>query len=151
MNVKKLFTEDIHRFMDKVWKKHQDHAAGDAKRFLHKEDIVTITLFTLVAAFIITFVDFIIYLRWSTFSNSNPFDTYHPFVPMLLVMFNFIYIACLRIKRVSFWLAYYPAILGIIYYMVEGALIYHIISPHDLMNFFSMIGLGHPPGWLTGL
>jgi hypothetical protein len=150
MNIKKLFKEDLQKFAEKVWHKHQDHAVGDAKKFLHKQDIVAITLFTLVAAFIITFVDFLIYLRWSTFSNSNPFDAYHPYVPVLLILFNFIYIACLRMKRITFWLAYYPAILGIIYYVIEGALIYHILHPQDLMNFFSMIGLGHPPGWLIG-
>jgi len=151
MNTKKLFKEDMHKIAKAVWHKHEDHAVGDAKKFLNKSDILAITIFTLIAAFIVTFVDFIIYLRWSTFSNSNPFDTYHPYVPALIILFNFIYIVCLHVKRVTFWLAYYPAVLGIIYYIIEAALIFHLMQPQDLMNFFSMIGLGHPPGWLTGI
>jgi len=151
MSIKKLFTEDIHKFIKAVWRKHEDHAVGDAKTFLSKSDIFAITILTIVAAFIITFTDFIIYLRWSTFSSSNPFDTYHPLVPWLVILFNVIYIFCLHAKRITFWLAYYPAILGIIYYLIEAALINHWMHPQDLINFFSMIGLGNPPGWLTGI
>jgi len=148
--IKKIFKEDIHKALKTVWHEHEDHAVGDAKKFLTKSNILAITLSSILAAIIITFVDFIIYLRWSSFSNSNPFDTYHPYVPAFLIIFNFIYIFCLYAKRITFWLAYYPAILGIIYYTIEAALIFHFLQPQDLMNFFSMFGLGHPPGWLIG-
>jgi hypothetical protein len=65
-------------------------------------------------------------------------------------MFNLMLIFCFYLKGITFWLVYYPFILAIIYYTIELALINHVLTPQDLMNFFSVFGLGHPPGWLIG-
>jgi hypothetical protein len=155
MELKKKITtalkEDLHKIAKARWTRHQDHAVGDAKRFLSKSDIIAITLLSISAAFLITFIDFLIYLRWSTFNDGNLFKAYHPYVPMLLILFNLIFLFCLYAKRVSYWLAYYPAILGIIYYSIEASLIYGMMQPQDLQNFFTLIGLGNPPGWLIGI
>jgi hypothetical protein len=149
--IKKILNDDVHRIFKESWKKHEEHAVGDAKKFLKKSDVLMIATLSIFGVFLITFIDFLIYLRWSTFSTSNPFDTYHPYVPAMLILFNFIFIFCLYAKRVNYWFAYYPAILGIIYYAIEAALIFHLLMPQDLQNFFAMVGLGNPPGWLTGL
>ena len=137
-------------FLRTFWEAHKYNAVADSKRPLNKHDIFTLTIFSLLAAFIITFVDFLIYLRWSTFSTGDPFVTYHPFVPWLLIAFNLIFIYCIWIKQITFWLAYYPSILAIIYYLIEAAMINHWLRPQDLLGFFSMFGLGHPPSWLIG-
>jgi hypothetical protein len=145
MDIKKLIKEDVHKLAKAVWHKHEEHAAGDAKKRLNKSDVIAITLMTLSAAILITFTDFIIYLRWSTFSSDAPFVAYHPLTPWLLIAFNLIYIFCLSVKKITFWLAYYPAVIAIIYYMLQAAFINNWLHPQDLVNFFSMFGLGHPP------
>ena len=132
------------------WEKHKYHAVADSKRRLNKNDIIFLTILSIASAFLITFIDFLIYLRWSTFSTSDPFNTYHPFVPWLLIAFNLMLLYCFYLKGITFWLVYYPFILAIIYYIIELSLINHWINPQDLMNFFSMFGLGHPPSWLIG-
>jgi hypothetical protein len=138
-------------FIKDVWHRHKEHAVGDAKKRLSKSDVLALTMLSIASAFIITFVDFIIYMRWSTFDSNVQFYTYHPFVPWLIISFNLILIYCFYLKGITFWLVYYPFILGIIYYLIEAALINSWISPMDLANFFGMFGLGNPPGWLIGV
>jgi len=140
-----------YRYLKAFWTAHEQHAIAGSNRPLSRSDIFTLTIFSLLAAFLVTFVDFLIYLRWSTFSTSDPFVTYHPLVPWLLIGFNLIFIYCLWMKRITFWLAYYPSVIAIIYYAIEAALINHWLRPQDLMAFFSMFGLGHPPSWLIGV
>ena len=139
------------RFFIEIWHRHKEHAVGDSKKRLGKSDILALTILSIFSAFLITFVDFIIYLRWSTFSDNMPFTTYHPLVPWLVIGFNLIMIYCFYMKGITFWLVYYPPLLAIIYYLMEAALINSWLHPIDLANFFTMIGLGHPPGWLIGI
>lgn len=134
----------------KFWETHKQHAIADSRRRLDANDVVFLTVLSILSAFLITFIDFLIYLRWSTFSTGDPFTTYHPFVPWLLILFNLSLIYCFYLKGITFWLVYYPFILAIIYYTIELAMINHWMNPQDLMNFFSMFGLGNPPAWLIG-
>ena len=132
------------------WETHKQHAVADSNRRLNPSDVVFLTVLSILSAFLITFIDFLIYARWSTFTSAAPFSTYHPFVPWLLIIFNLMLIYCFYLKGITFWLVYYPFILAIIYYTIELALINQWMAPQDLMNFFSMFGLGNPPTWLIG-
>lgn len=138
-------------FIKNIWHRHKEHAVGDSKRHLGKSDILALTTLSLASAFLLAFVDLIIYLRWASFDSNVPFSTYHPLVPWLLIAFNLILLYCYFLKGITFWLVYYPPLLAIVYFLLEAALINSWITPHDLVNFFGMFGLGNPPGWLIGI
>ena len=138
-------------FIKDIWHKHKEHAVGDSKKHLRKSDILALTTLSLASAFLLAFVDLLIYLRWASFDNNVPFSTYHPLVPWLLIAFNLILLYCYYLKGITFWLVYYPSLLAIIYFLLEASLINSWITPYDLANFFGMFGLGNPPGWLIGI
>jgi hypothetical protein len=134
------------------WWKQKEYTKNSTKHPLDYSDIIAITIFSLISAFITIFTKVLTWARWSTFPDSTYFATYHPLVPWIAIFGSILYLIALYMKRVNFWLAYFPAILLIIYYIIQASLICGWITPQDLLEFFRSVGLDpfNFPDWLTG-
>ena len=133
-----------------AWHKQKERTNEESKTILGYSDIVAITVFSMAAAIIILLTKAMVFMRWSTFPDNSYFFTWHPITPWIGIFGSILYIAALYMKKIDFWLAYYPAVVGIIYLLINLAMINSWVSPQDLANFFSMFGLDEMPHWITG-
>ncbi len=134
--------------MESWLKKQEKHTALSAKKKLTKSDIRAITLLAIASVAIVTATKIMIFMRWSTFPDSSYFISWHPVTPWIAIIGSCLYIYCLRAKGIDFWLAYFPAVAGITYCIVELAMINVWLTPQDLAKVFQIFG--SPPDWLTG-
>jgi len=132
------------------WWKNKRYTEETSKHPLQYEDILAITAFSLISAFIVLWVKVMIWMRWSTFPDNSVFISWHPITPWIAIFGSILYLLALYMKRVDFWLAYFPACVSIIYCLVELSMINAWLSPQDLAAFFHALGLDNLPDWLTG-
>jgi hypothetical protein len=132
------------------WKSQTKYHAESAKHPLQYSDIIAITIFALIAAFITIWTRVMIWMRWSTFPDNSYFSSWHNITPWIVIFGSILYLVALYMKRVDFWLAYFPACVSIIYCLVELSMINAWMHPQDLASFFEALGLSNLPDWLIG-
>jgi hypothetical protein len=139
-----------HKITKYWWDKQKRYHEETSKFPLQYSDIIAITVFSLISAFIVLWTKVMIWMRWSTFPDNSYFFSWHPITPWIAIFGSILYLIALYMKRVNFWLAYFPACVSIIYCLVELSMINSWLSPHDLAAFFEALGLNNLPDWLTG-
>lgn len=131
------------------FKKEEEHTQRSANTKLTKDDVFAITLLAFVAAFLMIWVKVMVLMRFSTFPDNSYFLTWHNLTPWLTIIGSCIYIYCLYAKRIDYWLAYLPAVIAIVYCLLEISLIEGLLHPSVLKNFFGPFA-NNLPEWLTG-
>jgi hypothetical protein len=139
-----------HKITKYWWKRQLKHQVETAKHPLQYSDIIAITVFSFIAAFITLWTRVMIWMRWSTFPDNSYFFSWHPITPWIAIFGSILYLVALYMKRVDFWLAYFPACVSIIYCLIELAMINSWLSPQDLAAFFEALRMTNLPDWLTG-
>jgi len=131
-------------------KKEEEHTIQTADRHLTKEEAVTVAAVSLISALIYAFTKFMIFARWSTFPDNSYFFSWHPITPWVAILGSLLYIYCLNAKGVKYWLAYFPAFVGIFYCLIEACMIEAWLHPDDIEWFFQALFPNGLPDWLTG-
>lgn len=148
---KKPIKEKIKKYkiVPKFFIKERDHTIKESKTSLSKEDAMMIAIMAIISAFIAIFVKIMQILRFSTFPNNSIFISWHPYAAPIGIVGILLYIYCIWRKGITYWLAYFPAFIGIFYWTIEYCMIHSIITPQQLADMFSWIGEDIPE-WLTG-
>jgi len=133
----------------KILFKEMEHTQEDSKTKMQKSQLLSITIFAMVSAFLTVWAKIMIFMRWSTFESNAVFWSWHSTTPIIAIIAGLIYIYCLWSKGVRYWLAYFPAIFGIFYYIIEFCMIHAVIHPSALKMLFGPLA-DHLPDWLTG-
>lgn len=132
-------------YLPKKWFKHQEKKSVDgAARRLNKEDVIAITVMSIVAALTNIFTKMMTFKRWSLLEPAD-FQIYHPWSPYIYIIGSIFYVGALWTKGIKFWLAYFPAFLGLTYVVLKLLLINELITPDQLAAF-----VGWFPDWLGG-
>jgi len=129
--------------------KEVDHTKQDAKQPLNKEQLIVITIFAIISAFLTVWAKVMIFMRWSTFESNAIFYSWHPVTPIIAVFASSLFIYCLWAKGIKYWLAYFPAFFSIFYYVIEFSMIHALLHPSALKMLFGPLS-EHLPNWLTG-
>jgi hypothetical protein len=148
---KKLKNNKLTRFLRKEGKLTiREASSGKVKRYLSIRDAMLIAFMAIASALISAYNKLITFMRWSTFPDNSVFASWHPYVAPIAFVGIFLYIICLYAKGVTYWLAYFPAVIGIGYWAIEFSMIHSLLTPQDLANFFSAFGFTNIPELLTG-
>lgn len=132
-------------YLPKKWfKKQEERSASGALRTLNRDDVIAITVMSIVAAATNICTKMMTFKRWSLLETAD-FQIYHPWSPYLYIIGSLFYIGALWTKGIKFWLAYFPAFLGLTYIILRLALMNEIITPDQLATF-----VGWFPDWLGG-
>jgi len=132
----------------RLFKKEEERTKQSSSRSLSHNEVIFVATASLLSAFIYTFTKFMIFARWSTFPDNSYFFSWHPVVPLIAIIGAMLYIYCLHVKGVKYWLAYFPAFIAIFYCIIEMSMIHAWLHPDDLARIFSIFG--ELPDWLTG-
>jgi len=149
-NLKKVKTRIKDNKIKQLFFKEVERTKEDAKTRLTKEQLLTITILSLISAFLTVWTKIMVFMRWSTFESNAVFWSWHPFTPILAMIASSLYIYCLWEKGVRYWLAYFPAFFSIFYYIIEYSMIHCLLHPSALKALFGPFA-DNLPNWLTGL
>lgn len=132
-------------YMPKRWfKKQEERNAQGAGRKLNRGDVLAITIMSIVAVLTNVCTRLMTFKRWSLLESAD-FHIYHPWSPYIYIIGTIFYIGALWTKGIKFWLAYFPAFMGLAYVFLKLALMNEIITPDQLAAF-----VGWFPDWLGG-
>jgi len=158
MRKKSGFARKIHtsRFSPLNWLEREEKRTiyeartGNIKIIMSRDEALVITIMALISAFITVYVRFAYILRFSLFESNAVMVTWHPYgAPWKLIGITLFIVCCWR-KGVDYWLVYFGAFTGLIYFIVEGLLVHNIVDVHVLADFFTSIGWYPYPEWLVG-
>jgi len=131
------------------WKKEENRTIKESHGMLNKDGAKTVAFLAMVSVACSVFAKIMILMRWSTFPENAYFSTWHPYAPVWVIISSLLYIYCLKAKGVDYWLAYFPAVFGIFFMIIEMSMIHSWMHPEVLKSFFGPLA-EHLPDILTG-
>jgi len=118
------------------FKKEEEYTRKTSKTYLNKDAVVSVTLLAIISVICAVWAKVMIIMRFSTFPDGSIFFSWHPTAPVIAIFGSVLYIYCLKAKGIDYWLAYFPAVFGIFYLIIEMMCIHRIIEPSALKAFF---------------
>lgn len=121
----------------------EERTLREAKQPLTRDEITAVAVAALLSVFIYLTIYSMRLAKYSTLAAED-FTKYHPYTPFLWLAGAALYFFALWKKGVDYWLAYVPAVLGVVMSLVFLGLLHGQIQPEA----FSFFDFG--PAWWRG-
>jgi tetrahydromethanopterin S-methyltransferase subunit G len=139
------------RLLEKEERKTMYEAThGEYKKEMTRKEALYVSIAALLSAFISVYIRIIYIIRFSHFESNEIMESWHPLAAPLKITGILLYLYCMDRKGIYYWLIWYGAIVGLIYFTIEALLVHNILDVSTLAGFFKAIGLWDLPEWIIG-